>query len=275
MSERRNGEPNFLGSASAVLEGPDGAGADRGRRARGRGVRAGAADRGRSRPARTRPRSTSTGCASSRVEVLGDEGGPRAVRQLRRFRDLQELDLPVILLVGGGTGTGKSTVATEVAYRLGITRVTSTDFVRQTMRAFFSKEFMPSIHYSSFEAGLGLTRRGGGVRRRCAARLPRPDAERARRRRGRDPARARRGLVDGARGRPPRARDVHDRARGRARRPVRARDPRRGDPLDPLLDPRRHLRRRPAGRQVHRRAARDPADPGVHRRARARGTTCP
>jgi 2-phosphoglycerate kinase len=91
-------------------------------------------------------------------DVLGPDRGPRAVRQLRRFRDLQELDLPVILLVGGGTGTGKSTVATEVAYRLGITRVTSTDFVRQTMRAFFSKEFMPSIHYSSFEAGLGLTK---------------------------------------------------------------------------------------------------------------------
>ena len=92
------------------------------------------------------------------IEVLGDERGSRAVRQLRRFRDLQELDLPVILLVGGGTGTGKSTVATEVAYRLGITRVTSTDFVRQTMRAFFAKEFMPSIHYSSFEAGLGLSK---------------------------------------------------------------------------------------------------------------------
>jgi 2-phosphoglycerate kinase len=89
---------------------------------------------------------------------LGAERGPRAIRQLRRLRDLQELDLPVILLVGGGTGTGKSTVATEVAYRLGITRVTSTDFVRQTMRAFFAKEFMPSIHYSSFEAGLGLTK---------------------------------------------------------------------------------------------------------------------
>jgi 2-phosphoglycerate kinase len=92
------------------------------------------------------------------VDLLGEERGSRAVRQLRRFRDLQELDLPVILLVGGGTGTGKSTVATEVAYRLGITRVTSTDFVRQTMRAFFSKDFMPSIHYSSFEAGLGLTK---------------------------------------------------------------------------------------------------------------------
>src|SRR6266481_3431298 len=90
------------------------------------------------------------------LEVLGEEEGSEALRRLRRFRELQELDLPVIVLVGGATGTGKSTAATEAAYRLGITRVTSTDFVRQTMRAFFSHEFMPSIHYSSFEAGDGV-----------------------------------------------------------------------------------------------------------------------
>ena len=72
------------------------------------------------------------------VEVLGEDEGSRAVGRLRRLQELQELDLPVIVLVGGATGTGKSTVATEAAYRLGITRVTSTDFVRQTMRAFFS-----------------------------------------------------------------------------------------------------------------------------------------
>ena len=90
------------------------------------------------------------------VQVLGEEEGSEALRRLRRFRELQELDLPIIVLVGGATGTGKSTVATEAAHRLGITRVTSTDFVRQTMRAFFSKEFMPSIHYSSFEAAAGL-----------------------------------------------------------------------------------------------------------------------
>jgi len=90
------------------------------------------------------------------VEVLGDEQGDVTIRRLRRFAELHRLDVPIIVLVGGGTGTGKSTVATEVAHRLGITRVTSTDFVRQTMRAVFSPEFMPSIHYSSFEAGDGL-----------------------------------------------------------------------------------------------------------------------
>jgi 2-phosphoglycerate kinase len=86
-------------------------------------------------------------------EVIGGEGGAQTIRRLRRFAELQALETPIVVLLGGGTGTGKSTVATEVAHRLGITRVTSTDFIRQTIRAFFSEDFMPSVHYSSFEAG--------------------------------------------------------------------------------------------------------------------------
>jgi 2-phosphoglycerate kinase len=89
-------------------------------------------------------------------QVLGDAEVVTAVDRLRRYQELDELDMPIIVLIGGATGTGKSTVATEVAYRLGITRVTSTDFVRQTMRAFFSPDFMPSIHHSSFDAGTPL-----------------------------------------------------------------------------------------------------------------------
>ncbi|MGH3022060.1 MAG: hypothetical protein ACRDNI_00255 [Gaiellaceae bacterium] len=87
------------------------------------------------------------------AHVLAQEEDEESVRLLRRSQALRELEIPLVLLVGGATGTGKSTVATEVAHRLGITRVTSTDTVRQTMRAFFSQKFMPSIHYSSFEAG--------------------------------------------------------------------------------------------------------------------------
>jgi 2-phosphoglycerate kinase len=87
------------------------------------------------------------------VEVLGEEEGRESIQRLRRYQELRELDLPIMVFIGGATGTGKSTVASELAYRFGITRVTSTDFVRQTMRAFFSRAFMPSIHESSFEAG--------------------------------------------------------------------------------------------------------------------------
>ena len=90
------------------------------------------------------------------VEVLGEADGGAAIGQLRRYQELDELDVPLIILIGGATGTGKSTVASEVAYRLGITRVTSTDFVRQTMWALFTPEFLPAIHYSSFDAGRAL-----------------------------------------------------------------------------------------------------------------------
>ena len=92
------------------------------------------------------------------ADVIGDEGAETTVRRLKRLHALQRLEEPLLLLIGGATGTGKSTIATEAAHRLGITRVTSTDFIRQTMRAFFSEEFMPAVHYSSFEARLALTR---------------------------------------------------------------------------------------------------------------------
>jgi 2-phosphoglycerate kinase len=92
------------------------------------------------------------------ADIVGDEGAEKTVRRLKRLHALQRLEEPLLLLIGGATGTGKSTIATEAAHRLGITRVTSTDFIRQTMRAFFSEEFMPSVHYSSFEARLALTR---------------------------------------------------------------------------------------------------------------------
>ena len=86
------------------------------------------------------------------IEILGPVEGHEAVDRLRRYRDLDQLDMPVIVLIGGATGTGKTTIAAEVAHRLGITRLSSTDFIRQTIRAFFSEEFMPTIHYSSFKA---------------------------------------------------------------------------------------------------------------------------
>jgi 2-phosphoglycerate kinase len=85
--------------------------------------------------------------------VVGEVEAAAAVRKLRLYREFQRLALPIVVMIGGGTGSGKSSVATEVAHRLGITRVTSTDVIRHTMRAFFSEGFMPTIHYSSFEAG--------------------------------------------------------------------------------------------------------------------------
>jgi len=89
-------------------------------------------------------------------QVLSRRDGSAGVDRYRAWQHVLRRTRPLILMLGGATGTGKSTLATEVAYRLGISRITSTDVVRQVMRAFFAPALMPALHYSSFEAGEGL-----------------------------------------------------------------------------------------------------------------------
>lgn len=89
-------------------------------------------------------------------EVLAAEEDDVAVRHFRQWRRLDHLHKPLILMICGATGVGKSTLATMLAHRLGVTRVTATDMVRQVLRAFFSNQFMPAVHYSSFDADHGV-----------------------------------------------------------------------------------------------------------------------
>ena len=86
-------------------------------------------------------------------DVLLAEEGEAAVRRFRDWRRLDRLERPLVVLIGGTTGVGKSTLATMLAARLGVTRVIATDVIRQVLRAFFTHEAMPSVHYSAFEAG--------------------------------------------------------------------------------------------------------------------------
>jgi 2-phosphoglycerate kinase len=58
-----------------------------------------------------------------------------------------------VVLIGGTTGVGKSTLASMLAARLGVNRVIATDVIRQVLRAFFTHEAMPTVHYSAFEVG--------------------------------------------------------------------------------------------------------------------------
>ena len=85
-------------------------------------------------------------------DQLGPERGDVLIERFRQWQKLRRLETPLIILIGGATGVGKSTLATQLAHRLGITRVIGTDMVRQTMRAFFAPELMPAIHTSSFDA---------------------------------------------------------------------------------------------------------------------------
>ena len=55
------------------------------------------------------------------------------------------------MLIGGGTGAGKSTVASRLARELGITRVSSTDVIREVMRSVVPETIAPELARSSFE----------------------------------------------------------------------------------------------------------------------------
>jgi len=78
--------------------------------------------------------------------------GPRAARRYLVWRHYEAARRPVILLLGGAAGVGKTTLALEVAHRLGIGRVLSTDSIRQIMRLMLSSDLVPAIHGSSYDA---------------------------------------------------------------------------------------------------------------------------
>jgi 2-phosphoglycerate kinase len=90
------------------------------------------------------------------LDVIREVAGERYADHYRRWREVEALDVPIVVLIGGATGVGKSTIATQLATRLGIVRVVATDAVREVMRAVFSRELTPSLHASSFEAGDAL-----------------------------------------------------------------------------------------------------------------------
>ncbi len=85
-------------------------------------------------------------------EVLCSEVGDRYAESFAKWQKVKGLDRPLIILLGGATGVGKSTIATMLASRLGITRVIPTDAIREVMRSMFTAALYPSLHTSSFDA---------------------------------------------------------------------------------------------------------------------------
>ncbi len=59
---------------------------------------------------------------------------------------------PIIILLAGVPGIGKSTLAANLSERLEITNIIGTDMIREILRQTISTKLIPEIHSSSYEA---------------------------------------------------------------------------------------------------------------------------
>ncbi|WP_337868296.1 ATP cone domain-containing protein [Meiothermus sp.] len=89
-------------------------------------------------------------------EELMEEAGEEVARRYHLLRSIRRAVKPVHLLIGGVAGVGKSVLASALAYRLGITRMISTDAVREILRATIPKDLLPTLHTSSFDSWRAL-----------------------------------------------------------------------------------------------------------------------
>jgi 2-phosphoglycerate kinase len=73
------------------------------------------------------------------------------VCRLDNWRVLRELTEPIVVLIGGATGVGTSTLAADIARRLNIQSVIGTDIIREVLRHAISPDLLPILHRSSYD----------------------------------------------------------------------------------------------------------------------------
>lgn len=83
---------------------------------------------------------------------LRQELSRKAARRYLVWLEFERSGRPLQLLICGTVGTGKSTIATELAHVLDVVRIQSTDMLREVMREMMPKSLLPVLHTSSFDA---------------------------------------------------------------------------------------------------------------------------
>ena len=88
------------------------------------------------------------------IQLLKKEGGQTFADRFKtwyRFRH-EDRHMPLVILIGGASGVGKTSVSVALANQLRISRVVSTDAIRQIMRLMIAPDLMPALHASSYTA---------------------------------------------------------------------------------------------------------------------------
>ena len=93
-------------------------------------------------------------------QVLRQEHGRNYAQRYRIWRAWGNLDKPLVILIGGASGVGKTTLAISLANLLDIPRVVATDDIRQILRLTLAEDFMPAIHTSSYRAAEAIPESG-------------------------------------------------------------------------------------------------------------------
>ncbi len=90
------------------------------------------------------------------VNVLREEAGDKFADNYTAWHYFLKSGQPLIIMIGGTAGVGKSTLSAEIATRFNITRYQSTDMLREVMRTMVAVQLMPELHESSFNAWKAL-----------------------------------------------------------------------------------------------------------------------
>lgn len=87
------------------------------------------------------------------VELLEARGLEKEIKRYRISHKIAQIEKPIVILIGGTAGVGKSAITAELSRRLGIKRVIATDEIREVMRYMLPEDLLPTLHQSSFDAG--------------------------------------------------------------------------------------------------------------------------
>jgi 2-phosphoglycerate kinase len=88
----------------------------------------------------------------NRVRIRLEKDDPGLAKRYIVWKQIRRSKDPLIILIGGASGIGTSSISFELASKLGIKNMHSTDMIREVMRKMVSRELCPTLFESSYTA---------------------------------------------------------------------------------------------------------------------------